>query len=63
MDQKVVRALEKEIAASVAEVVSRLRRRNDLPFTPCQQTLHLMAKAAVTVYEAAAENRREHLDE
>jgi hypothetical protein len=26
-----------------------------LPLLPSQQTMHLMAKAAVTVYEAAAE--------
>ena len=58
MDQKFVRKLEHEIEKSVAEVVSRLGLR-DLPFLPSQQTMHLMAKAAVTVYEAAVENARE----
>jgi len=28
-----------------------------LPLLPSQHTMHLMAKAAVTVYEAAVENR------
>jgi len=28
-----------------------------LPLLPSQQTMHLMAKAAVTVYEAAVENQ------
>ena len=29
-----------------------------LPLLPSRQTMHLMAKAAVTVYEAAVENHR-----
>lgn len=29
-----------------------------LPLLPSDRTLHLMAKAAVTVYEAAVENQR-----
>ena len=57
MDQQVVRKLEQEIAGSVAEVVSRLGLR-ELPLLPSGQTMHLMAKAAVTVYEAAVENQR-----
>lgn len=58
MNQKVVRKLENEIEDAVAEVVMRLGLR-DLPLLPSQQTMHLMAKAAVTVYEAAIENRHE----
>ena len=58
MDQKVVRKLEREIETSVAEVVSRLGLRN-LPLLPSRQTMHLLAKAAVTVYEAAVENPEE----
>lgn len=57
MEQKVVRKLESEIEESVAEVMSRLGLR-DLPLLPSHQTMHLMAKAAVTVYEAAVENDR-----
>ena len=56
MEQKVVRKLEQEIEKSVAEVVTRLGLRH-LPLLPSQQTMHLMAKAAVTVYEAAVENQ------
>ena len=55
MDQKVVRRMEKEIEKSVAEIVSRLGLRN-LPLLPSRQTMHLMAKSAVAVYEAAVEN-------
>ena len=58
MDQKVVRKLEEEIEDAVAEVVRRLGLKH-LPLLPSQQTMHLMAKAAVTVYEAAVENQRE----
>jgi hypothetical protein len=29
-----------------------------LPLLPARHTMHLMAKAAVTVYEAAVENQR-----
>jgi hypothetical protein len=47
--------MEKEIEKSVAEIVSRLGLRN-LPLLPSRQTMHLMAKSAVAVYEAAVEN-------
>ncbi len=57
MDQRIVGKLEHEIEEAVAEVICRLGLRH-LPLLPSQQTMHLMAKAAVTVYEAAAENRR-----
>lgn len=58
MEPKVVRKLEHGIEEAVAEVVSRLGLR-ELPLLPSQRTMHLMAKAAVTVYEAAVENQRE----
>jgi hypothetical protein len=58
MEPKVVRKMEQDIEKAVAEVVSRLGLR-ELPLLPSQQTMHLMAKAAVTVYEAAVENQRE----
>ena len=57
MDQNTVGKLEAEIEEAIAELMSRLGPKN-LPFRPSKQTIHLMAKAAVTVYEAAAENRR-----
>jgi hypothetical protein len=58
MDQKTVRNMEKEVEEAIAEVIARLGLR-DLPLLPSQQTMHLMAKAAVTVYETAVENHRE----
>jgi len=62
MDQKVVRMLENDIEEAVATVISGLGLGH-LPLLPSQQTMHLMAKAAVTVYETAVENQRECPDE
>ena len=58
MDEKTVRRLERELAEGIAEVVIRLGLRR-LPLLPSQQTMHLMAKAAVAVYESAVENQHE----
>ena len=58
MDQKTVRNLEKEIEKAVAEVILRLGL-GKLPLMPSQATMHMMAKAAVAVYEAAVENQDE----
>lgn len=58
MDQKVVRKLEEEIEEAVAEVIVGMGLKK-LPLLPSQQTMHLMAKAAVTVYETAVENQPE----
>ena len=55
MDQKTVRDLEREIENAVAEVIHAMAG-GQLPLMPSQRTIHLMAKAAVTVYEAAVEN-------
>lgn len=57
MEQKIVDKLETEIEKAVAEVIDRLEPRS-LPLLPSQQTMHLMAKAAVTVYETAVENHQ-----
>ncbi|MEZ6132888.1 MAG: hypothetical protein R3C59_29820 [Planctomycetaceae bacterium] len=54
MQQDLVRALEQDIEAAVADLLSRME--HPLPVPPSRQTMHLMAKAAVTVYEAAVEN-------
>ena len=55
MDQKTVRKLlEKEIEKAVAEVIFRLGL-GKLPLLPSQHTMQMMAKAAVAVYEVAAE--------
>jgi len=53
MHQELVRELEDEIETAIAEVMARLKKK--LPTKPQGHTLHAMAKAAVTVYEAVAE--------
>ena len=57
MDQKIVRKLEKEIEDAIAEVIVGMGLKK-LPLLPSRQTMHLMAKSAVAVYEAAVENHR-----
>jgi hypothetical protein len=56
MDERTVGKLEHDVEDAIARVVARLGRR--LPLLPSQQTMHLMAKAAVAVYESAVENQR-----
>ncbi len=58
MDHKIVEKLEREIEDAIAEIVKQLGP-NKLPLKPSPRTMHLMAKAAVTVYEAAVENCEE----
>ena len=55
IDEKNVRKLEKRIEEAVLELISKMGLKR-LPLLPSQQTMHLMAKAAVAVYEAAVEN-------
>jgi hypothetical protein len=55
MDEKTVRELEKRVEKAVLEVITDMGLRS-LPLLPSQQTMHLMAKAAVAVYEAAVKN-------
>lgn len=58
MDERTVRKLEHDLEDAIAAVVVRLGLRK-LPLLPSRQTMHLMAKAAVAVYESAVENQRE----
>jgi hypothetical protein len=55
MNPKTVDKLEEKIEKTIAEVIAKLGLKK-LPLLPSQRTMHLMAKAAVTVYEAAVEN-------
>ena len=55
MDEKTVRKLEKRIEKAIIEVIVDMGLRS-LPLLPSQQTVHLMGKAAIAVYEAAVEN-------
>ena len=57
MDHKIVDKLEEKIEESIAEIIDKMGIKK-LPFLPDRRTMHLMAKAAVTVYEAAVENQR-----
>lgn len=58
MDHKIVEKLENELEEAIAEIIRRMGP-NKLPLKPSPRTMHLMAKAAVTVYEAAVENCEE----
>jgi malic enzyme len=62
MDQKTARKLERELVKAIADVLIRMGLKK-LPLLPSHQTMHLMAKAAVTVYESAVENRLANEDE
>jgi hypothetical protein len=55
MDPKTVEKLEGTIEEAIAEIFVKMGVKK-LPLLPSPHTMHLMAKAAVTVYEAAVEN-------
>jgi hypothetical protein len=57
MDQKTVEKLEEKIEEAIAQVMTTMGLKK-LPLLPSRRTMHLMAKAAVAVYEAAVENQR-----
>jgi hypothetical protein len=55
MDPKNVERLEDRIEEAIAEILVKMGVKR-LPLLPSRHTTHLMAKAAVAVYEAAVEN-------
>ena len=57
MEPKTVEKLEEKIVEAIAEVVLKMGLKK-LPLLPSRHTFQMMAKAAVAVYEAAAENQR-----
>jgi hypothetical protein len=62
MDPKTVEKLESKIKEAIAEIIVKMGVRK-LPLLPSRHTMHMMAKAAVAVYEAVAEGhpeRQEH---
>ena len=59
MDEKTVRKLELELEKAIGDVVVRRLGLKSLPLLPSQKTMHLRAKAAVAVHEAAVQNQRE----
>lgn len=57
MDHKTVDKLEEKIEEAIAEIILKMGLKK-LPLLPDRRTMHLMAKAAVTVYEVAVENNK-----
>jgi len=57
VEPKTVERLEVKIEEAIAEVLLKMGLKK-LPLLPDRRTMHLMSKAAVTVYEAAVENRQ-----
>ena len=57
IDLKTIEKLEGKIEEAIAEIIVKMGLKK-LPLLPARHTMHLMAKAAVTVYEAAVESRR-----
>jgi hypothetical protein len=57
MDQKTVEKLEEKIEEAIAEVIVKMGLKK-LPLLSDRHTMHLMAREAVSVYEAAVGNQR-----
>lgn len=57
MDPKTVKKLEERIEEAIADVIVVKMGLKKLPLLPARHTMHLMAKAAVSVYEAVVENQ------
>jgi hypothetical protein len=58
MESRIVEKLEENIEEAIAEIMVKMGLKK-LPLLPSHHTMHLMAKAAVTVYEAAVENQQQ----
>jgi hypothetical protein len=57
VDPKTVEKLEGKIEEAITEIIMKMGLKR-LPLLPSQQTIHLMAKAAVAVYETAVEDQQ-----
>jgi hypothetical protein len=57
MDPRTVETLEERIEEAIAQVLVKMGLKK-LPLLPARRTTHLMAKAAVAVYEATVEHRQ-----
>ena len=55
LDKRTVGTLENRIQHAIVEIILEMGLKR-LPLLPSSHTMHLMSKAAVTVYEAAIEN-------
>ncbi|MGH7135740.1 MAG: hypothetical protein ACREHD_08375 [Pirellulales bacterium] len=58
MDPNTIKKLEEKIEEAIADVIVVKMGLTKLPLLPARHTMHLMAKAAVSVYEAAVENQQ-----
>jgi hypothetical protein len=56
MDQKTIEKLELKFEEAMIEIIVKMGLKK-LPLLPSHHTIHLMAKAAVTVYKAAVINQ------
>ncbi|MGO8751954.1 MAG: hypothetical protein ACLQNE_38920 [Thermoguttaceae bacterium] len=56
MDGEQVRVLEEEIEAAIAKALRKLARDGMFNPPPSDRVFHLMAKAAIAVFEAAADD-------
>lgn len=57
MDQKTVEKLEEKIEEALSDIFISMGLKR-LPLLPNGETVHLMAKAAVSVYEAVVANQK-----
>jgi hypothetical protein len=55
MDPKTVEKLEAKLEEAISEVIVKMGLKK-LPMLPARHTMHMMAKAAVAVYEAVVED-------
>jgi hypothetical protein len=55
MDQHAVRKLEDHLERAIIDVIMQLAKGRQVPPLPSHHTVHMMAKAACAVYEAAVE--------
>jgi len=61
IDPKTIDALEEKLKRAIVEVIMEMGLKR-LPLLPSSESLHLMAKAAVAVYESAVDNNRPRQD-
>jgi hypothetical protein len=59
MDPKTIKILEEKLVAAIADIIVVKMGLKKLPLLPNRRTMHLMAKAAVAVYESAVENNKD----
>lgn len=57
MDQEVLRRLDRELTKAIADVVVVRLGLKHLPLLPSHETLEMMSRAAVAVYEETIESQ------